>query len=374
MNLLISGDFCITPDFLEKNLFDPSVVELFNQSDYNIVNLECPITQDNANNKILKTGPHLCTDERICCHLKKININAVTLANNHLLDYGEKGLCDTLNTLQSQNISFVGGGKNIAEASKPLFIENNNLRIAVINFCENEWSIATNDCGGANPLDIVDNTNQIKEAKQKADFVIVIAHGGHEYYQLPSPRMVKQYRFFIDNGADAVIGHHTHCISGLEIYKNCPIAYSLGNMIFTCDSQFNVWYTGLLAQLKIVKNKSVDIILHPIKQQVGEFYVTLLNNKQKNENQEQIKKLSIIIQSTDKLQVEWNKYLKKRKNIIEVFSPINFIPGRYIKFALKRFGLNKVLLKKSKLKNWLNHIRCEAHRDVLIEIISKKLK
>jgi len=177
MNLLISGDFCITPDFLEKNLFDPSVVELFNQSDYNIVNLECPITQDNANNKILKTGPHLCTDERICCHLKKININAVTLANNHLLDYGEKGLCDTLNTLQSQNISFVGGGKNIAEASKPLFIENNNLRIAVINFCENEWSIATNDCGGANPLDIVDNTNQIKEAKQKADFVIVIAHG-----------------------------------------------------------------------------------------------------------------------------------------------------------------------------------------------------
>ena len=71
---------------------------------------------------------------------------------------------------------------------------------------------------GANPIDIIDNAAQIKKAKKECDFVIVIAHGGHEYYNLPSPRMQKLYRFFAENGADIVIGHHTHCVSGHAIH------------------------------------------------------------------------------------------------------------------------------------------------------------
>lgn len=87
--------------------------------------------------------------------------------------------------------------------------------------------------------------------------------------------------------------------------------------------------------------------------------------------QNQIKYLSTIIQSTDKLQTEWDKYLEKRKNAVEIFSPINFIPSKYIRSILKKLVLNKFLLKKNKLKNQLNYIRCEAHRDVLIENIEK---
>ncbi|MFW5721580.1 MAG: CapA family protein [bacterium] len=374
MKLIIGGDFCITQNYLSKNLLDDSIKAIFDSSDYNLVNLECPITPDEPDNKILKTGPHLRSDERILNHLKSLKINAVTLANNHLLDYGQQGLNDTLHTLQSHKISCVGAGNNIAEASKPLIVKMQNLKIAIVNFCENEWSIATNKNGGANPLDIVDNTNQIKEAKKIADFVIVIAHGGHEYYQLPNPRMVKQYRFFVDNGADAVVGHHTHCFSGYEIYNNCPIAYSLGNMVFTKDSKHKVWYNGLLAQLKIEKNKPIDISLHPIKQQSGNFKLDLLRDNEENEIQQQIKHLNTIIQSNDKLQQEWDKYIEQRNNAVEIFSPINFLPGKYIRAALKKIGLNKTLLKKTNLKNQLNHIRCEAHRDVLIGTLIKKLK
>jgi poly-gamma-glutamate capsule biosynthesis protein CapA/YwtB (metallophosphatase superfamily) len=76
-------------------------------------------------------------------------------------------------------------------------------------------------------MDIIDNANQIKEAKATHDKVIVIVHGGHEYYNLPSPRMQKQYRFYADQGADFVVGHHTHCISGYEVYNGVPIYYSL---------------------------------------------------------------------------------------------------------------------------------------------------
>ena len=107
------------------------------------------------------------------------------------------------------------------------------MNIFIFNFCENEWSIAESDNPGANPMDIIDNANQIKYARELADYVIVIVHGGHEYYNLPSPRMQKQYRFYADQGADIVVGHHTHCISGNEVYKGVPIYYSLGNFIFT---------------------------------------------------------------------------------------------------------------------------------------------
>ena len=97
------------------------------------------------------------------------------------------------------------------------------MKIAILNFCENEWSIAEDDSPGANPMDIIDNTNHIREAKASHDKVIVIVHGGHEYYNLPSPRMQKQYRFYADQDADIVVGHNTHCISGSEMYKGVEL-------------------------------------------------------------------------------------------------------------------------------------------------------
>jgi len=62
--------------------------------------------------------------------------------------------------------------------------------------------------------------------------------------------MVKQYRFYAENGADAIVGHHTHCIGGYEIYKDVPIIYSLGNFLFTLPSKREEWYSGLLGAIK----------------------------------------------------------------------------------------------------------------------------
>ena len=93
MKLNITGDFCITAPYLLKDLFTSEVVSLFKNSDFNIINLECPIISENQlNNKILKTGPHIFTYDGIFDHLRKLNINVVALANNHILDYGVTGL------------------------------------------------------------------------------------------------------------------------------------------------------------------------------------------------------------------------------------------------------------------------------------------
>src|SRR5699024_1090893 len=105
------------------------------------------------------------------------------LANNHILDYDERGLKETLSVCKENNIKTVGAGKNLKEASKTLYIDyREEGKIAVINFAENEWASATEMTAGANPMDIIDNANQIKKAKEKANFVFVIIHGGHEYY------------------------------------------------------------------------------------------------------------------------------------------------------------------------------------------------
>jgi len=170
-------------------------------------------------------------------YLKQLKVDAVTLANNHILDYGAKGLSDTFETLKQNKIDYVGAGNNLKEAAQPLTLEKDGQRIAILNFCENEWSIAEEDKPGANPMDIIENTNQIKAAKATHDKVICIIHGGHEYYHLPSPRMQKQYRFYVDNGADAIVGHHTHCVGGYEVYNDVPIIYSLGNFLFIKPSK-----------------------------------------------------------------------------------------------------------------------------------------
>jgi len=205
MRILISGDFYIADSFQNQPLIDQSVKQLFATADYRIINLEAPLTANTSKNRILKTGPHLrSAAETILPYLKQLKVNMVTLANNHVLDYGTIGLSDTFNNLQGNGIDYVGAGHNIQEATKQVTIEKGGMKIAILNFGENEWSIAGEDEPGANPLDIIDNVNQIKITKATHDKVICIIHGGHEYYHLPSPRMVKQYRFYAENGADAI--------------------------------------------------------------------------------------------------------------------------------------------------------------------------
>ena len=368
----IGGDFCITQNYVSKSLFSNEVTEFFRNSDINIVNLECPVIKGNEV-KITKTGPHLHSTEEIFEQLKAINVNAVTLANNHILDFGETGLQSTFESCKKNNISFVGAGSSLSEASLPKIIETNGVRVGLVNFCENEWSVATEKSGGANPLDLIENLNQIRLAREMADFVLVIVHGGHEFYNLPSPRMLKTYRFFAENGADAVIGHHTHCISGYELHKNIPIFYSLGNMIFTEPVNSEEWYKGVILQLSIEKGKQIQFELHPIMQSKMDYKLTLLKDLQKENVLSEIKNYSDIIGDKSELEKKWEQYVSSKKRNLNIFSPLNFVPGRYLQAALYRLGINKIIMRKKGLTQILNHKRCEAHRDITYSLLINTL-
>ena len=219
------------------------------EADYNIINMEAPIVSGEGT-PITKNGSNLKVNSCAIDALKWASFDCVTLANNHFYDYGEKGVKDTLIACRERCIDYVGAGLNLTEASQTLYKEIHGKTFAIINCCEHEYSIAAENSGGSNPINPIQQYYAINEAKKQADHVIVICHGGIEFFQYPTPRMVEWYRFFIDVGADAVINHHQHCYSGYEIYNGKPIFYGLGNFCFDrFDKRNSSWNNGYLVEL-----------------------------------------------------------------------------------------------------------------------------
>jgi hypothetical protein len=369
----ISGDFCITPGYLGNDLLTTCVKDTIANADINIVNLECPVIKDGNVHKIIKHGPHLQTTEKIFYFLRQLNVTAVTLANNHMLDHGEEGVENTLAACKKNNILPVGAGSNLKEAGQHLVLEKNHIKIAIVNFCENEWSVATESTAGANPLDIIENLAQIKKAKQSADMVLVIFHGGSEYYHLPTPAIKKMFRFFADNGADAVISHHTHCISGYEVYNKVPLLYGLGNMLFTKQSDEPGWFTGLTAQLTVQKGQPVRFSFIPTHQSAT-YQLSVPGIAGKEAVLKEVERLSSIIADDNSLKKEWNNLVEKRSaQYLYTFSAVPALPGRYIKSSFRRLGFVNKLLPKKYLTGIINYITCETHREIATEALKNKL-
>src|SRR5690554_717673 len=142
MKILITGDFCPINradifNIDSKKVLDRGFQDILNQSDINITNLECPLT--NSSKAISKTGPALKAHPNNIKLLKAMGFNLVTLANNHIMDYGSEGLKDTLDILEKNQIDYVGAGK-VEDEIDVIYQTKDELTIAIINVCENEWS------------------------------------------------------------------------------------------------------------------------------------------------------------------------------------------------------------------------------------------
>lgn len=364
MNLLIGGDLVLTSHYTSANI-DPKLIKLFHQSDLNLVNLEAPVTDGKS--KIVKTGPHLRAHAQSTQDvLKALNIHLVTLANNHILDYCNEGLKETFSFCRENDVDTVGAGMRLEEARKTVFRDTSEGRIAFVNFAENEWTVATGTSAGANPMDIIDNVKQIQSARKQADFVLVIVHGGNEYNPYPSPRVVKQYRFYAECGASAVIGHHTHCVSGYEVHGNVPIVYSVGNFLFPVDKQKpECWYFGVIAGLHIRRGEPVALELTPIKQDRDDFALSIAQGADKRVVFDSIDSVNEALADPSLLEEKWQAFVKTvERSFINAITPIAGFPSRYIRYALRVFGIYKLFLNHRYITQHLNRIRCEAHLDV----------
>lgn len=372
MKLIIAGDF--SPRFeldelIENGKASPfrNINDIIIKADFSILNFET--TLKSTGSEIDKSGPSLCCSKHSIDIIKKAGFNVATLANNHTLDHGEEGLKNTIEYFEAIGIKTVGAGNNLEAAERPLILEENGSKVAIINCCEHEFSIADESNAGCAPLDPIRQYRSIQKAKTLADYIIVIVHGGHELYQLPSIRMQETYRYFIDLGVDAVINHHQHCLSGYEIYNGKPIFYGLGNLLFNNKDikSKSLWNEGFLVELELSNN--VTFKIHPYIQCLGDFEIHLITDS--SEFDKKISELNSIISNPHLLSKNNEEnYLSKLKWYRSALEPYR---NRYIIQAYV-VGLLPSLLSKKKLTYILNLIMCESHRDRLITILKKLIK
>lgn len=363
MKVLVGGDLCPrfrTKDVIENNSYEEhlkDVTRIVREADYAIVNLECPIVKG-FGTPIIKQGPNLKCSPKVLDAISFMGFHCVTLANNHFYDQGEIGVKDTLDLLSERGVDFVGGGRNLIEAQKVLYKTIGGSILAIVNCCEHEFSIATDLTGGSNPLNPVKQFASIREARCSADYVLVIVHGGHEHYQLPSPRMVETYRFFIDAGADVVINHHQHCYSGYELYHEKPIFYGIGNLYFDTEPiKINQpWNYGYLVMLNFNEGK-ISFEIHPYEQCGNDPVVSMLRKDSFRDN---LMVLNSTIRDHDRLMAETINYYTKAMREVEFF--IDPYQNRVIR-GLSRRGLFPTLIKRKWLLKIQDYLMCESHRD-----------
>lgn len=376
MKVIIAGDFAPQARLVKQikdrrfsEVFPKDIQEIIKSADYSFVNFESPIIEP-GNKPIKKCGPNLCCTSEAAEAVKFAGFTGVTMANNHILDFGADGLRKSVESCKGQGLHVVGVGENLKDAEEILYIEKEEQKIAVINCCEHEFSIATETEAGANPLNPFRQFYAIQNAKKVADYVLVIVHGGHEMFQLPSPRMVETYRFFIDAGADAVVNHHQHCYSGYEMYKEKSIFYGLGNFCFDEEGLRNCsWNEGYMVMLEFTAG-GIGYELYPYTQCNEKATVSLMKDKVRF--LKEIDKLNNVIKNPSLLKEECDKYYMSTTDFYNTM--LQPYENRVLN-KLFRMGFLPSVISKHK-KFWvLNNINCESHHDrfvfALKQIISK---
>ena len=253
MKLLFCGDL------VRQNMFPVDFCydfkKLLNAADYNIVNYEAPIKEGKAT-PAPKSGPSLSQSIYSAIWLIESGFNVLSLANNHMMDYGTSGLRVTLKNIE-KSFQYVGAGY-WEEAYQPLILEKNDIKVAIFSMTELQFGVLQDaerkDMQGCAWINHPSVNNLVRETKRQVDYVIIIAHAGLEGEDIPLPEWRERYRELIDNGCDVIIGGHTHTPQGYEIYRGKPIFYSLGNFCFESNSVRNPkWNIGECVSLYIDK-------------------------------------------------------------------------------------------------------------------------
>lgn len=371
VRITVMGDIC--PSWGYSDLFktgDPSVIfgdilDCIGDTDYLVANLESPVTLND--NKLSKNSVCLKANPAELSVIKKAGIDAMAIANNHILDYGVSGLEDTVRYLQENNIEFYGAG-DIEEAVKPLIKEIKGMKIAFLAFAEREFNCPIDYQKGANLWDDLSSIDLIRHVRKQCDFLIVQYHGGIEHYRYPSPCLRKKCRAMAEAGANFITCQHSHCIGTHENWHGAEILYGQGNSIFGYEKGDNLWNNGLIAQIDITDGFRTKYI--PITATVkGE---RLLNQSEADELIADFEKESDKIFSDEFIKTQWDQFCDTQR---DAYLPMLFCYGRInnkINRVTRGF-LIEIFTRYKNRRNTMNLIRCDAHREVIQTILEKDI-
>ncbi len=170
--------------------------------------------------------------------LRLAGFDAVSLANNHALDFGTVGLDDTTAALASVGLGWFGAGDTASEAMAPLILDGGGVTVALLGFSEvADSNFATSGQAGVARAELDSIREAVSEAQVLADYVVVMMHFGSEYVSMPTEAQQALARAAIDAGAVAVVGSHSHVLQPWERYGGGVIVYGLGNFVFDLDRE-----------------------------------------------------------------------------------------------------------------------------------------
>jgi poly-gamma-glutamate synthesis protein (capsule biosynthesis protein) len=345
------------------------LLPVFQSSDLTIVNLESPLLKSCS--PVPKSGPVLGVPESCVAGLKAIGIHVVGLANNHTMDHGESGLQNTLNVCSAVDINCVGAGENLQAASRIVIRNVEGYRVGILALAEHEFGIATRSGSGVCPLDPVVFSRAIFAQKDEYDSLIVMIHGGNEFYRFPRPSLQQTCRFLIELGADLVVCQHSHIVGCYEEYRGRYIVYGQGNFICAGDNKPTFWNEGLLIRLDLEKGRAPKFFVIPIVQSLGgEPGARSMHGGQLHDFQRQL--LERCDEVTDSFAVErhWDDFCEQQRVLyLRRFGA----PHRAFRLLDRYTGVIQYLLRRPRIRlDQLNLVRCESHREVLINLLDRK--
>jgi len=192
--------------------------------------------------------------------LKNVGLTILSVANNHIGDWGLPAFSDTLSRLKENGLLYTGGGMNKTEAETPAIIEKNGMKIGFLAFSDkgpNDMSAKTDKAGILLASD-PDFDTIVENAAKQVDYLVVSFHFGEEYQTTHNLRQEELAHEAVDDGAKIIIGGHPHVPEDTEVYKNSFIAYSLGNFIF--DQSWSAsTMQGMILEIKLNKDGSMSI-------------------------------------------------------------------------------------------------------------------
>jgi poly-gamma-glutamate capsule biosynthesis protein CapA/YwtB (metallophosphatase superfamily) len=309
-SVLVASDWAPIRAFDRPMRDDPASVygellPVLRRADLRIVNCECALTT--CREPVWKSGSVFKGDPAHVTALTAVPFDVACLANNHVLDYGVRGLRDTLAVLHRHGIRTVGAGLTEEQAHEPLTCRSNGVAIHIVNFSEGEDLTAAEGGPGVFGWDIPRVLAEIRRRRGRGGRVIAIGHCGLEYIPYPPPYVVAAFRAMVDAGADCVIGHHPHVPQGIEWRHDRPIVYSLGNFAFYQHTDLYWRRTGASVTIRFDGDKVADLDVHPYR--ISETGLRVLDRKEDAAFRRTLARLSRPFTTLGGPEQAWQSYL-----------------------------------------------------------------
>jgi len=375
VRITIGGDICPInrnlPSFKRGDAGGcfSDLLDQFKAANLSLANLECPLIERET--PIRKSGPVLGAESACINGFLASKIQVLGLANNHILDHGAAGIENTLRVCKNAGIQTFGAGGNLAQAREILVVRAGSVRIGLLGLAEQEWSIASENSAGANPIDLIDCVRNINEHRDSFDYLIVLLHGGVEDYPFPSPRLMERCRFLIEQGARLVACQHSHCAGCYESYRGGHIIYGQGNLIFDAPGRPPEWQEGFLISL-LISDSDFSSTWKPIPYIQSDALSGARRMRPEREEPflRSLRERSTAIQDKQFVHRSWEAFCQTQQHS---FMSATFGYGRLLTRLNRNGGVVRHLHGDQTLRVMKNCVSCEAHREVLLTVLNQYL-